>query len=236
MIEGAICEDETDHEEYKDVAILRFVGPLSVMLDDDWFMSKVVEEGPSVHCRPPASLQVCRESRMHTLTPYRRMEHTAAKQGSFYFNPCRDVLWLSGDFTDEPDYLEHLTRCYGEQLNGFETLLVEESAWLESTPAGFTSLLEPFGGLKAILLLLWYSDSYTEGSGGEESDEGIEDADGGEGVLGSGDENNDQGSEIEARKLYARADRLRAEYAEFLEQHDGVAKSFRCMDRSLTFY
>ena len=48
------------------------------------------------------------------LSQYRRMEHTAAKEGSFYFNPSRDVLWLSTDFTDVPEYLEQLTRYYGD--------------------------------------------------------------------------------------------------------------------------
>jgi hypothetical protein len=83
------------------------------------------------------------------------MEHTAAKEGSFYFNPSRDVLWLSTDFTDVPEYLEQLTRHYGDQLNGIEALLVGESQWAETSPAEFTSMyLEPFGGLKAILHLL----------------------------------------------------------------------------------
>ena len=57
------------------------------------------------------------------------MEHAAAKQGSFYFHPSRDVLWLSADFTDERHYLEHLMWCYGEQLNSIKTLLAEESEW-----------------------------------------------------------------------------------------------------------
>jgi hypothetical protein len=108
MIEVAICQDETISDKYEDVAILRFAGPLSTMLEVD-FGSRVVEQDPDVRCHPPLSLQVCHESRMHTLSQYRRMEHAAAKQGCFYFNPCRDVLWLSADFTDEPHYLEHLT-------------------------------------------------------------------------------------------------------------------------------
>jgi hypothetical protein len=96
MIEGAICEHETAPDEDRDIIILRFAGPLSVVLDDDWFLSKAVEEGPLVRCRSPVSLQVCRESRVHTLSQYRRMEHAAANEGSFYFNPYRDVLRAIG--------------------------------------------------------------------------------------------------------------------------------------------
>lgn len=47
---------------------------------------------------------------------------------------------------------------------------------MESTPAGFTWYLGPFGGLKAILLLLWYAE---ERGGGQDGDEGIEDAESG---------------------------------------------------------
>lgn len=114
MIEAATREYETAPDESRDIVILRFAGPLSVVLDDDWFLSKAVQEGLLVYCRPPVSLQVCKESRMHTLSQYRPMEHAAAKEGSFYFNPSRDVLWLSTDFTDVPEYLEQLTRYYGD--------------------------------------------------------------------------------------------------------------------------
>ncbi|KIM99159.1 hypothetical protein OIDMADRAFT_181579 [Oidiodendron maius Zn] len=233
MIESALCEHEIAPDEYRDIIILRFAGPLSVVLDDDWFLSKAVEEGPLVHCRPPVSLQVCRESRMHTLSHYRRIEHTAAKEGSFYFNPYRDVLWLSTDFTDVPEYLQQLTQCYGEQLNGIETLLVGEAQWDETTPAQFTSsYLEPFGGLEAILLLLYTDDE--DGYEGTEDGEDAENADGenGGGVGGLG---SDRG-EVEARELHARADKFKADYTEFSEHHKRPAKSFRCVDSSLTFY
>ena len=43
MIEVAICEDETA-EEYIDVAILRFAGSLSSLLEED-FGTRVLREG-----------------------------------------------------------------------------------------------------------------------------------------------------------------------------------------------
>lgn len=113
MMEAAICQDETVQDEYKDVAILRLAGPLSTLLHDEHFGSRVVEQDPRVRCGPPVALHVCHESRIYTLSQYQRIEHTAAKQGSFYFNPYRDVMWLSIDFTDEPNYLHDLKRCYG---------------------------------------------------------------------------------------------------------------------------
>jgi 2EXR family len=103
VIEVATCEDETA-EEYTDVAILRFAGSLSSLLEED-FGTRVVEGEPLETSAPPVALQVCQESRTHTLIQYRIMEHTRSRQGSFYFNPRRDMLWLSFDFTDEPEYL-----------------------------------------------------------------------------------------------------------------------------------
>jgi hypothetical protein len=260
MIEAAICEDKTVHNEYEDVAILRFAGPLSTLLHDKNFGSRVVEQNPLVHCRPPVSLYICQESRIHTLSQYRRIEHTAAKQGSFYFNPYRDVMWLSIDFTDEPNYLRDLKRCYGTQLNAIGNLLVEESDWTECTPAGYYSwYLEPFGGLKSILLLsrdsIWDTDesdgedggqgieNHIDGEDGYDSTEDAKDADGNdvvevEGFDSSegGDESSDQESELVVRKRHLRANRLRTEYAEFSKHRHGPTASFQCIDRSGTFY
>src|SRR5258708_7157930 len=87
----------------------------------------------------------CHKSRRHTLNAFRRMQHTEPRRGSFYFNPYRDVLWLSMDFTDDPLYLEDLQRCYGKQPGSFKSLLVEESEWIETTPAKYTySYLKPY--------------------------------------------------------------------------------------------
>jgi len=219
MIEVAVFEDETTLE-YKEVAILRFAGPLSVLLEKD-FGSRVVEESPVQKCRPPVALQVCHESREHTLSQYRIMVHTISRAGSFYFNPYCDVLWFSLDFTDEPSYLQDLERCYSEQLNAIETILVEEIEWIENTPAWYTSYyLRPLGGLKTILLLFRDDDDDDDEEEEEEEEE----------------EDSDEGSEIEDEELYERADELRAEYAKLFEHQEGTAKTMWCIDRSGTFY
>jgi hypothetical protein len=234
MIEGAIYEGETFQEEDEDVAILRLAGPVSVLLSED-FGIRAVEEEPRMRCRPPVSLHVCRESRMHTLSQYRQLEHSVTTQGSFYFNPYRDVLWLSQDFTDRPEYFGDLERCYGEQLNAIETLLVEESEWNIHTPALYTSWhLGNFGGLKVILLLFEEADNDTDGD-----DEEVEDTEYNEDAHGCGKgqaEGGDPRSDTETRQFHARADRLRAGYAELLEHRDGLAKKFQCVDRNLTLY
>ena len=54
----------------------------------------------------------------------------------------------------------------------------------------------------------------------------VGDVDGGESDdVGSGQE-----SELMDTKRYLHANRLRAEYAEFLKRHDGAAPSFQCID------
>ncbi|KAH6714732.1 hypothetical protein BKA61DRAFT_362552 [Leptodontidium sp. MPI-SDFR-AT-0119] len=94
IMEAAICEDETTAEdEYIDAAVLRFARSLSVFLEED-FGSTIVEGQPLERCPPPVTLQVCKESRKHTLSQYRVMEHTNSKLGSFCFNPSRDILWF----------------------------------------------------------------------------------------------------------------------------------------------
>lgn len=55
-----------------------------------------------VSCRAykhPVALQVCRESRNHTLATYRRLQHSRVADCAFYFDPRRDVLWLHRDLS-----------------------------------------------------------------------------------------------------------------------------------------
>ncbi|CAD6446988.1 548c8ca1-dcab-4d66-83db-05603e4b4183 [Sclerotinia trifoliorum] len=213
LIEAAICEDETTIE-YEDVAILRFAGSLSTLLDVN-FGTRIIEQGPAVSCPPPVSLYVCHESRKHTLKQYRLMKHTNAKAGSFYFNPRHDVLWFSFDFTDEPDYLRDLLRCYGKQLNDIESVLVEEAEWEELTPARYKSnYLSRLRGLKSITVLFRDDEDKDEDSVQDVDEEN----DGGE--IANDEDNMElnnrhdcsEGLDTEVRKLQARADELKGEY------------------------
>jgi hypothetical protein len=89
------------------------------------------------------------------LNSYRFITHSASSDGSFYFNPRRDVVCLSFDFTNEDHYIRDINHCYGEQLTAVEIFIVEEWIWDMWKPAGFTSkFLVPFGALKTILHLL----------------------------------------------------------------------------------
>jgi hypothetical protein len=106
------------------------------------------------------ALQVCHESRKHTLSQYYIVESIASP---FYVNPYRDVLWLSMDLTDEPECLQDLMCYYEGELNTFTAVLIEEHEWAENTPAGYASkYLALLGGLKTILIVWGDFDEYTD--------------------------------------------------------------------------
>lgn len=163
------------------------------------------------------------------------MEHLSSRPGCFYFDPRRDVLWLSLDFTDEPEHLRDLQRFYGEQLRTIQTLLVEEEEWAETTPAQYTSqFLGPFCGLETVLVLLEdANEDVDEDSGGRYEDtkeSGGSDHDIDENSGDSGEDSN-QGHENEARELLIRARGVRAEYEKFPKDHEAAARNIRCVNR-----
>jgi hypothetical protein len=148
MIEGVTCEDE-EAEEYIEATNFRIAGPLSALLEQD-FGTRSLEGERSEEC-PPIALQVCLESRKHTLSQYHIVESMA---GLFHVNPYRDVLWLSMELTDEPERLQDLMRYHERELNTFTTVLIEEYEWVENTPAGYASkYLTLLGGLETILIV-----------------------------------------------------------------------------------
>lgn len=158
MIEGVTCEDE-EAEEYIEATNFRIAGPLSALLQQD-FGTRILEGERSEECPPPVAVQVCHESRKHTLSQYHIVESMA---GPFYVNPYRDVLWLSMDLTDEPECLQDLIRYHEREINTFTTVLVEEHEWAENTPAGYASkYLALLGGLKTILIVWGDFDEYTD--------------------------------------------------------------------------
>jgi hypothetical protein len=149
MIEGITCEDE-EAEEYITATNLRIAGPLSALLEQD-FGTRTLGGNRFEECPPPVALQVCHESRKHTLSQYHTVESMA---GPFYVNPYRDILWLSMDLTDEPECLQDLIRYHERELNTFTTVLVEEYEWAENTPAGYASkYLAHLRGLQTILIV-----------------------------------------------------------------------------------
>lgn len=153
LIEAGLCIVESDEEGVDSERVNSILQPgqsLSTALKGD-LGCRVLEEGPFEKFPEPVALQVCQESRRHTLTPYLHLSHAYTLAGSFYFSPSRDVLYLMGVGDDEDEYcrLDELQACYGHQLNNFETVLVDETDW-----ARVPTFLAIFHGLKTICILL----------------------------------------------------------------------------------
>ena len=92
--------------------------------------SRIVEEGPAEHCPAPVALQICHQSRMHTLGRYRVMTSLA---GPFYYHTQRDVMFFSVDVADDyPIHKTPLLRSQKAELDILETVPVLDSEWPES--------------------------------------------------------------------------------------------------------
>jgi hypothetical protein len=194
----------------------------------------VMKKGPFEHCSDPIALQVCKESREHTLSRYMSMQHLETKEGSFYFSPSRDVLLLSVDYTngyytdDVMYYSNELKRFYNGQLNYIKTVLVLHHKWVETTPAGYVKFLDIFGGLE-IIQLLYLQDNDDEED--EEDEDEDEDED---------HHNNHDMRSLNVESLRRYANELRAEYTEVvLNQPDWSKRrvnAIQVIDRSGQFY
>jgi hypothetical protein len=184
-------------------------------LKEDLIVRTLFEE-PLEFCPNPVALQVCRESRKHTLTQYTLVSHAYTPAGSFYFSSYRDLLYLCFTYMEVRNYSEHLQENYGAQLSKFETVLVEDFIWEEATPTKYTTaFLTNFEGLRIIRILFTENDYFDTSDEGDSSHEAVLD-------------------DEDAPKA---ASRLRAEYAkECLDHPEWTAKKFELMDRSGKLY
>lgn len=160
-------ELDEEPEEPIEIVNLRLAGSLSTMLKED-LGSRILEDSPVEHCPDPVALQVCHQSRMHTLSRYRVIASLASP---FYYHPQRDVIFFSVDFADDYDiHMPYLERYHETQLNTVETVLVMDAEWpdapMEEEPRhrGMDYTLDcisHLGGLKTIQIL-WEKRSESE--------------------------------------------------------------------------
>jgi hypothetical protein len=208
-------EEET--EEPFEIVNLRFAGSLSTMLKQD-LGSRIVEEGPVEQCPAPVALQICQQSRMHTLSRYRVMTSLA---GPFYYNPQRDVIFFSIDVADDyPIHMPFLDRYHKTELNTLETVLVLDSEWPESpVEKGFRlrgtnstlDCISHLGDLKTVQIL-WRRSEF----GSEES-------------MELDEEGKEEGPQ-------ALADRLRSNFPAIIEHEKCTAKKIEVMDSDGKLY
>ena len=183
LIEASLFDNPESQEEETDEPVeivnLRLAGSLSTMLKLD-LGSRVTEQGPVEQCPAPVALQICQQSRMHTLSQYRLMTSLA---GHFYYHPQRDVIWFSVDVADDyPIHMPILERYHKTELDTFETVLVLSSEWPKSPmekrsePRGMDYTMDyisHLGGLKTIQILL-ENPEFSSGESTELNNEGEE--------------------------------------------------------------
>ena len=111
IIEAANAEFNRNTNEYSGTTYLRLAGPLAVFLKTGFGGDRRLDcMKPLERCPAPISLQVCHESRKHTISQYHMIQHPESKIYSFFFNPSRDVLWLCRELTGEPECYQELER------------------------------------------------------------------------------------------------------------------------------
>jgi hypothetical protein len=116
-------------DEATELTYLRPAGSLAALLRTDVCARDLDIKLPLEICPSLVTLAVCRESREHTLKHYIFVEHSILPEGSFYFNPFRDIIWLSWDLLDDTYGLQELEEFYNESIGCFKTLLIQETEW-----------------------------------------------------------------------------------------------------------
>ncbi|KAH7000853.1 hypothetical protein EDB80DRAFT_545943, partial [Ilyonectria destructans] len=100
----------------------------------------------------PIALSICSESRTHTLKSFYRMRHYNQPGWSFYFNPTRDILWLSDDLWNlEEEDVTELSTSYGRQLADVQNVILSVNGWSKIADLEILRLL---GGVNIIQILL----------------------------------------------------------------------------------
>ncbi|CRG91089.1 Vacuolar protein sorting-associated protein 3 [Talaromyces islandicus] len=129
VVEAASRSNSDDDDEYHEYTIFRPVSSLDSLLRTNFSTRPLEVSSPLEKCPYPIALQICHESRLHTLKTYALVQHPDLPECAFYFNPRQDLLWLSGDISSDTERLEELRASYQTFLNQFRILLVEESEW-----------------------------------------------------------------------------------------------------------
>ncbi|EEA18494.1 hypothetical protein PMAA_102690 [Talaromyces marneffei ATCC 18224] len=122
-------DDDDNDDNYHDFTIFRPLSSLDTLLQLDFTSRPVETPSPLEKCSSPIALQICQESRWHTLKTYVLIQHLDLPEWSFYFNPRQDLLWLSGDIASDTKRLKQLQSSYQASIHHFKTLLVEDTEW-----------------------------------------------------------------------------------------------------------
>ena len=143
---------EPARRTWKDPHYLRPTGTVSSWIEED-FSVRIPTTEPLEPCPNPVALQVCRESRIHTLRRYVPIRHGRLETATSYMDPRSDFLWLSHDF--DLEILDDLRSVYGHGLTCVTRVLVEElGIWADEDVERVVTLLQAFERLQLIRVIL----------------------------------------------------------------------------------
>ncbi|OOF94495.1 hypothetical protein ASPCADRAFT_131118 [Aspergillus carbonarius ITEM 5010] len=136
-IVGHRMASNRDNEEQELIHYLQVVGSLEAYSNADYY--KILNHAVIEPCPDPVALQICRESRTHTLSTYIPMMNNRFPFGSFYFDPRRDMLLLCWDFDlCKPS----LDLYYGEQMSRFQNVMIDGHFWAKDYGECYEDALE----------------------------------------------------------------------------------------------
>lgn len=128
-------EEQADehYDDCPEFLSLHVVCLLSTWQEDytNLFSRKLDDRWPIEDCPNPVALQVCRESRLHTLKTFVGLRHAKLDGYLLYVNPQSDVLWVTSDAIDNPEQLDDLSSSYGVTSfeDHFKSTIVDQFDW-----------------------------------------------------------------------------------------------------------
>lgn len=153
----AVYYENFDDDEYMDFTILRLTGSLDIFERADFGQIMFRAVPPSIAHR------ICCKTCEHTLKHYTFIQHLETLEGSFYFSPIQDILWLSclaWTLLLIMNTLQILMKHCNKSLDSSKTLLVKDTKWDEGLPDKHT--LWSFSMLHGLEKILLVADNYNE--------------------------------------------------------------------------
>lgn len=128
--------------------------------------SKSLEDVACADYFHPIALQVCRESRNHTLEAFKRLHHSRVPDCCFYFDPRCDVLWLHRDLKEfDATGLSQVQRVLFKDVERFDDSEVDK----KQRRRDLIEMIESMKAVKDVIFLTHWT-SIADDDNGKQSE------------------------------------------------------------------